>query len=117
MVQAILEATGIEVVTVADGAQALRRFEVELFDLVLMDMQMPVMDGLAATRALRGVEQADPGRRRTPVIMLSANAMSQHREDAADAGADQHLAKPITPGALMAAIERALPAALVADGV
>jgi len=46
--------------------------------------------------------------------MLSANAMSQHREDAADAGADQHLAKPITPGALMAAIERALPAPSVA---
>ena len=84
---------------------------------VLMDMQMPVMDGLAATRALREIEQGDPGRRRTPIIMLSANAMSQHREEAADAGADQHLAKPITPGALMAAIERALPAALVADGV
>ena len=110
VVQAILEATGIEVVTVDDGAQAVQRFAAEFFDLVLMDMQMPVMDGLAATRALRSIERDDPGRRRTPVIMLSANAMSQHREEAADAGADQHLAKPITPGALMAAIERALPA-------
>jgi PAS domain S-box-containing protein len=114
VVQAILEATGIEVVTVDDGAQAVARFAAEPFDVVLMDMQMPVMDGLAATRALRGIERDDPARRRTPIIMLSANAMSQHREDAADAGADQHLAKPITPGALMAAIEQALPAARVA---
>ena len=117
VVQAILEASGIELVTVEDGAQAVERFAAGPFDAVLMDMQMPVMDGLAATRALREIEQGDPGRRRTPIIMLSANAMSQHREEAADAGADQHLAKPITPGALMAAIERALPAALVADGV
>jgi PAS domain S-box-containing protein len=111
VVQAILEATGIDLVIVDDGDQAVRRFAVESFDAVLMDMQMPVMDGLAATRALRGIERDDPGRRRTPIIMLSANAMSQHREDASDAGADQHLAKPITPGALLAAIERALPAA------
>jgi len=117
VVQAILEAAGIELVTVEDGAQAVERFAAGPFDAVLMDMQMPVMDGLAATRALREIEQGDPGRRRTPIIMLSANAMSQHREEAADAGADQHLAKPITPGALMAAIERALPAALVAEGV
>ena len=117
VVQAILEASGIELVTVEDGAQAVERFAAGPFDAVLMDMQMPVMDGLAATRALREIEQGDPGRRRTPIIMLSANAMSRHREEAADAGADQHLAKPITPGALMAAIERALPAALVADGV
>ncbi|CAN7412803.1 response regulator [Brevundimonas sp. LjRoot202] len=110
VVQAILEATGIEVVTVDDGAQAVQRFEAEMFDLVLMDMQMPVMDGLAATRALRGIERDEPARRRTPIIMLSANAMGRHREEAADAGADQHLAKPVTPGALMAAIERALPA-------
>ena len=117
VVQAILEASGIELVTVEDGAQAVERFAAGPFDAVLMDMQMPVMDGLAATRALREIEQGDPGRRRTPIIMLSANAMSQHREEAADAGADQHLAKPITPGALMAAIERALPAARVAEGV
>ena len=98
-----------------DGAQAVQRFAAGLFDAVLMDMQMPVMDGLAATRALRGIERDEPGRRRTPIIMLSANAMSQHREEAADAGADQRLAKPITPGALLAALERALPAARVAE--
>ncbi|HZW15641.1 MAG TPA: ATP-binding protein [Brevundimonas sp.] len=115
VVQAILEPAGIELIIVEDGAEAVQQFAAGSFDVVLMDMQMPVMDGLAATRALRDIERDEPGRPRTPIIMLSANAMSQHREDAADAGADQHLAKPITPGTLMAAIERALPAGLISE--
>lgn len=65
------------------------------------------MDGLTATRAIRAAERAQ-GRPRTPLIMLSANAMAQHLQDAASAGADSHLAKPITPGSLMAAIEAAV---------
>ena len=107
VVQAILAGGGMEVVTVDDGAQAVAAFAADAYDLVLMDMQMPVMDGLTATRAIRAAEQARGGPR-TPVVMLSANAMAQHVQDAADAGADLHLAKPITPGALMAAIEEAL---------
>ncbi|MDP3656922.1 MAG: ATP-binding protein [Brevundimonas sp.] len=107
VVQAILAGGGMEVVTVGDGAQAVAAFAADAFDLILMDMQMPVMDGLTATRAIRAAEQARGGPR-TPVVMLSANAMAQHVQDAADAGADLHLAKPITPGALMAAIEAAL---------
>ena len=107
VVQAILAGGGMEVVTVDDGARAVAAFTAGAFDLILMDMQMPVMDGLTATRAIRAAEQAQ-GRARTPMIMLSANAMAQHVQDAADAGADLHLAKPITPGALMAAIETAL---------
>jgi PAS domain S-box-containing protein len=107
VVQAILAGGGMEVVTVGDGAQAVAAFAADAYDLVLMDMQMPVMDGLTATRAIRAAEQARGGPR-TPVVMLSANAMAQHVQDAADAGADLHLAKPITPGALMAAIEAAL---------
>jgi len=107
VVQAILAGSGMEVVTVDDGAGAVAAFTDGAFDLILMDMQMPVMDGLTATRAIRATERAQ-GRARTPMIMLSANAMARHVEDAADAGADLHLAKPITPGALMAAIEAAL---------
>jgi PAS domain S-box-containing protein len=107
VVQAILAGSGMEVVTVDDGAGAVAAFTDGAFDLILMDMQMPVMDGLTATRAIRATERAQ-GRARTPMIMLSANAMARHVEDAADAGADLHLAKPITPGALMAAIETAL---------
>ncbi|MGZ9099171.1 MAG: ATP-binding protein, partial [Brevundimonas sp.] len=109
VVQAILSGSGMQVTTVSDGAQAVEAFTAEAFDLILMDMQMPVMDGLTATRGIRAVEKAQ-GRPRTPLIMLSANAMAQHVQDAADAGADSHLAKPITPGALMGAIEATVPA-------
>ncbi|MDD3838410.1 MAG: response regulator, partial [Phenylobacterium sp.] len=76
----------------------------EEFDLVLMDMQMPVMDGLAATRAIRDFEAARPDRVRTPIVMLSANAMQQHKDEAIAAGADRHLAKPVTPAGLLGAV-------------
>jgi len=108
VVQAILSGSGMQVTTVGDGAQAVEAFTAGEYDLILMDMQMPVMDGLTATRAIRELEQAQ-GRARTPLIMLSANAMARHVQDAADAGADAHLAKPITPGALMQAIEASVP--------
>jgi CheY-like chemotaxis protein len=62
------------------------------------------MDGLAATRAIRAHERARPERGRTPVVMLSANAMAHHREETIDAGADLHMAKPITAAALLSGI-------------
>ncbi|HMO42697.1 MAG TPA: response regulator, partial [Phenylobacterium sp.] len=85
-----------------DVLQALRP------DSVLMDMQMPVMDGLAATRAIRSRE-AELGAPRLPVLMLSANAMRRHQEEAQAAGADRHVAKPVTAQALLEAMARALP--------
>jgi CheY-like chemotaxis protein len=66
-----------------------------------MDMQMPVMDGLAATRAIRAIEAGRPQARATPVVMLSANAMADHLRDTEAAGADRHLAKPFTAEALI----------------
>lgn len=102
----ILEGFGAEVTCVDDGQQAVDAFFSAPFDLVFMDMQMPVMDGLAAIRAIRAREQAD-GRTRSPILMLSANAMPEHVEAALAAGADAHVAKPITPPRLMAAIEKA----------
>ncbi|HZV83440.1 MAG TPA: ATP-binding protein [Brevundimonas sp.] len=106
VVQAILAGGGIEVVTVDDGARAVSACAAEAFDVILMDMQMPVMDGLAATRAIRLAEGV--GCRRTPVIMLSANAMAEHRLQALEAGADLHLPKPVTPAALLGAIDSLL---------
>jgi CheY-like chemotaxis protein len=108
VVEMILGPAGVTLTKVEDGAQALRAFMAEAFDLVLMDMQMPVMDGLAATRAIRAFEAGTPTRRRTPILMLSANAMLQHREEAIAAGADLHLAKPVTPASLLGAVSRAL---------
>ncbi|MBP8246909.1 MAG: response regulator [Phenylobacterium sp.] len=104
VVQLILAPLGAQITVAEDGAQALAAFQVGVFDLVLMDMQMPVMDGLTATMALRDEERRRGGSR-TPVIMLSANAMTQHRRDAMAAGADHHIAKPITAHLLMDGIE------------
>ena len=105
VVQLILASQGAEVVVAGDGAQAVAAFEAGHFDVVLMDMQRPVMDGLTATRALRAHEALTPGRTRTPVVMLSANAMAEHREESLAAGADSHVAKPITAASLLAGIE------------
>ena len=104
VVQLILAPLGAEITVTEDGAQALAAFQTRPFDLVLMDMQMPVMDGLTATMALRDEERRRGGGR-TPIIMLSANAMTQHRRDAMAAGADHHIAKPITAHLLMDGIE------------
>ena len=108
VVQLILEPFQVEVTTVENGQQALDAFEAGSFDLVLMDMQMPVMDGLAATRALRRHETENPDRERTAVIMLSANAMRQHRLDAEAAGADLHVPKPVTAQRLIEGVLEAI---------
>jgi CheY-like chemotaxis protein len=97
----------VRLVAAADGREAFDAFRAEPFDLVLMDMQMPVMDGLSTTRALRAHE-ATQGRDRTPVIMLTANALPEHVASAQAAGADHHLAKPITAAALFKAIGEVL---------
>ena len=113
VVQLILAEQVSSIHTVEDGAVALAAFQNGEFDLVLMDMQMPVMDGLEATRAIRAFERTRPDRPRTPVIMLSANAMRQHYEDSLAAGADLHLPKPITAAALLAGMESVLTSSAV----
>lgn len=109
LVQLILADHAVELVIVEDGAEAVAAFEGGRFDVVLMDMQMPGMDGLTATRALRAAEAARPGTPRTPILMLSANAMAEHRDAARDAGADLHLAKPITARDLLNALAMLAP--------
>jgi CheY-like chemotaxis protein len=110
VVQYILEPLGVRLTMVGDGAQALTLLAHVRFDIVLMDMQMPVMDGLAATRALRALEAARGERAQMPVIMLSANALAEHRLEALKAGADRHLAKPVKAAALIGAIRDTLAA-------
>jgi PAS domain S-box-containing protein len=94
-----------EIFTAEDGRQAVELFEMVEPDLILMDMQMPVMDGLAAVREIRARETAGGGAR-VPIIMLTANARPEHIRASQDAGADLHLEKPITSATLMAAIAR-----------
>ena len=89
-----LEHLGYAVDVVADGAQALAALDVTSYDAVLMDCQMPVMDGYAATMALRERERSS-GVRRTPVIALTASAMAVDRDRCLAAGMDDHLSKPL----------------------
>jgi CheY-like chemotaxis protein len=107
VVELLLKASGAELTTVADGAQAVEAFKQGGFDLVLMDIQMPVMDGLAATRAIRLHELAC-SLERTPLVALTANALPEHIQASVDAGADAHLAKPITAGSLLPLIDTLL---------
>lgn len=87
-----------------DGAVGVECFLAETFDLVLMDMQMPRMDGVSAIRHIRQHE-AEAGLVRTPIIMLTANATEKHQKDAVDAGADHLVAKPINLEILLKGIE------------
>ena len=107
VVKMMLEQFGMEAVVVDDGAQAVDAAARETFDVVLMDMQMPVMGGLEATRLIRSNEIAAK-RPHTPILMLSANALKEHRDAARQAGADGHLAKPVTVAGLMAALNGVL---------
>lgn len=99
----ILSAAGVETVAVEDGVQALEAFGCARFDAVLMDMMMPRMDGVKATRVIREREAAE-GLVRTPIIMLTANTLQEHVAEALLAGADLHLPKPINAAALYEAL-------------
>jgi two-component system, sensor histidine kinase len=114
VVRMLLEPLGVQLTIVENGASAVAALSQQHYDLVLMDMQMPVMDGLMATRAIRTAE-ARQGQRYTPIIMLTANAMTHHRVAAEEAGADLHVSKPVTPSALYAAINVVLDTAAEAQ--
>lgn len=111
MVTLILDSYGVEVTVARDGREALATLQAAQFDLVLMDLQMPGLDGLAAVRQIRAQEQRE-GLMRTPIAILSANAMAQHREEALVAGADRHIAKPFTPRTLIEGMRETMIAAV-----
>ena len=109
VVQLMLAGDEIELNGVENGREACDAVFASAFDLVLMDMQMPVMDGLSAVREIRAHE-ARTGAARIPIIMLTANAMSEHVEQSLAAGADLHLGKPLRAEALYEAMAKALDA-------
>ena len=88
-----------------DGKAAVDRFATSEFDLILMDVQMPVMDGLAATRAIRALER-ERGNPPMPILALTANGSPQDMEQSRNAGCDAHLTKPISKPELVGAIEK-----------
>ena len=105
---AILRKLGFRADAVADGVEALAALATLPYDLVLMDMQMPEMDGLAATRVIRDPHSAVCDHQ-IPVIAMTANAMQGDRDRCLEAGMNGYLAKPVTPRALIEALNTWLP--------
>ena len=93
----LLHLAGLEVDTANNGEQAIDRVRTANYAIVLMDMQMPVMNGLKAARAIREL----PGREKRPFILaMTANAFEEDRLACLDAGMDSHLSKPVDPDVL-----------------
>ncbi len=102
----LLQRLGHQVTLAEDGAQALVAWRAGDFQTVLMDVQMPVMDGLEATRAIRHEEAARGGH--VPIIALTAHAMAADRERCLAAGMDGYVSKPIQPETLVRALDKAI---------
>jgi len=105
LIKVILERLGCSPTLVQDGAEALALIREGSFDLVLMDVQMPVMDGFQATRAIRELEEA-LGTARIPIVALTAHAMEGDRERCLEAGMDDYLTKPVRRERLKALLEQ-----------
>jgi two-component system cell cycle response regulator DivK len=102
----ILEYGGHTVIEAFNGAEALALVRERRPDLIIMDVVMPVMDGLEARRRLKG----DPATKEIPVLILTALARASDREEAEQAGADAFLSKPCLPKVVLAEVDRLLPA-------
>ncbi|WP_456242865.1 response regulator [Solidesulfovibrio fructosivorans] len=98
----LLEGGGLEVAVAEDGERAVAMVEAGAYAAVLMDVQMPVMDGLEATRRIR----ANPAHATLPIIAMTAHAMDQDRRKTLDAGMNDHIGKPIDPAELYATLAR-----------
>ncbi|MET3665321.1 ATP-binding protein [Caulobacter sp. 1776] len=105
VVRTMLEPAGVALTVVENGAEALEAMSQEHYDCVLMDINMPVMDGITALEAIRAGRAGDPG---LPVIALTASAMAGDRERFLGLGFDDHLGKPVKPMDLIMAIVRAV---------
>jgi CheY-like chemotaxis protein len=109
LAEAVLKGAGHEVVLVNDGQEALAAIESQDFDLVLMDVQMPVMDGFEAVSKIRETEKRTGGH--IPIIALTAHAMKGDRERCLEAGMDGYVSKPIRSARLFEVIETVTDAA------
>jgi CheY-like chemotaxis protein len=110
LVQLMLEREGCAVTCVGNGADVLARMRIDAWDVVLMDCQMPDIDGYTATRQWRAQEVAER-RPRLPIVALTAHAMADDRRRCLEAGMDEYLTKPIKRDALCLALARLAPGA------
>ncbi|WP_370298814.1 PAS domain-containing protein, partial [Pontibacterium sp.] len=111
----LLEQRGYSVVVANNGKEAVERYERERFDLVLMDVQMPEMDGFQATQRIREMEAG--GASHLPIIAMTANAMKGDREQCLDAGMDDYIPKPIRSQQFYDTIEQVVKAAASEEGM
>jgi signal transduction histidine kinase/CheY-like chemotaxis protein len=107
VLKTLLHQLGLEPTVVEDGAAAVDAWRTHEWDVILMDVQMPVMDGLSATTLIRNLEQ-ETGRRRTPIIALTANAMAHQVKQYMAVGMDGHVSKPIAAADLFEALTLAI---------
>ena len=106
---ALMRNLGFEVELVGDGHEALVRLEESDFDVVLMDCEMPQLDGYEATRRWRAIEQQYGDGRHVPIVALTANAVAGDRERCLEFGMDDYIAKPFEVSDLEATLDRVLP--------
>jgi len=104
MVRVTLGSAGFDVTAAADGDEALRFAAQKAFDLVLLDVNMPVRDGFEVTRALR----AEPDYKHTPILMLTTESSSDAKHEGKSAGATGWIVKPFDPAQLIATVHRVL---------
>ena len=104
LIATLLGAVGVELDMACDGAEAVEAVRRQRYDVILMDMQMPVMDGLAATRAIRALPDREAAA--TPIIAMTANVLPEQVARCREAGMDDHLGKPINLAHLLAALDR-----------
>jgi CheY-like chemotaxis protein len=108
VLRTFLEPTGIVPIMVENGREALDAWEKENWDLVLMDIQMPEMNGVEAAKVIRSRER-ETGRARTPIIAVTASAMTHQLEEFAAVGMDGVVPKPVNMASLLRMIEQAVP--------
>jgi len=107
LVQAYFKKMPYTIDEAENGAVAVEKFKTGSYDLVLMDIEMPIMDGYSATRAIRAIE-LKTGRRRVPILALTASVLTEALKKALDAGCDAHIAKPVKKATLLAAVQKAM---------
>lgn len=109
LIRAFLTGSNYSLDIAGNGAIALEKFTTQDYDIVLMDVQMPVMDGLTATAKIRAWER-ETGRRGKPILALTAHALVEDMQKSLDAGCSGHLTKPITKARLLEALQSSIPA-------